>query len=68
MCDVFSRLVELPEGKRKKELDVRTRILRSTNAGGSMRRLAILFTAGVLLSALAVADDWKPTQPRAAHG
>jgi hypothetical protein len=60
MCVAEYRPVEMPKGKRRKELDMRTRILRSTNAGGSMRKLAILFTAGVLLSALAVADEPDP--------
>jgi hypothetical protein len=43
--------------ERRKELDMRTRIL-----GGSMRKLLTLFTAGVLLSALAVADDDPPSR------
>jgi hypothetical protein len=43
--------------ERRKELDMRTRIL-----GGSMRKFLILFAAGVLLSALAVADDDPPSR------
>src|SRR5258708_9360042 len=49
-------------GKPRKELDMGTRFSDSTNAGGSMRKLLILFTAGVLASALAVADDDPPNR------
>jgi FecR protein len=41
---------------------MRTRILKSADAGGSMRKFLILFTTGVLLSALAVADDDPPSR------
>src|ERR1700683_4645818 len=62
MCSVFHRPVEMPKGKRKKDLDMRTQISNSVDAGGSMRKFLILFTAGVLVSALAVADDDPPSR------
>ena len=49
-------------GKRKKELDMRTQILNGAVRGGSMRKLSILFAAGVLVSTLAVADDDPPSR------
>src|SRR5580692_11911770 len=54
--------MEVPKGKRKKEVDMRTRIFNGAVAGGSMRKLFVLFTAGVLASALAVADDDPPSR------
>jgi hypothetical protein len=41
---------------------MRKRILHSADAGGSMRKFLTLFAAGVLLSALAVADDDPPSR------
>jgi hypothetical protein len=41
---------------------MRTRISKSADVGGSMRKFLILFTAGVLASALAVADDDPPSR------
>jgi hypothetical protein len=41
---------------------MRTRISNRADAGGSMRKFLTLFTAGVLASALAVADDDPPNR------
>src|ERR1035437_6619046 len=62
MCHAEHRHVKVPKGKRRKELKMRTQFQKSADAGGSMRKFLILFTAGVLASALAVADDDPPSR------